>query len=414
MRILQPRRSPIASKRPAALAPTIALALGALLAAGCGSSSTGTGKQATAAPLAPVSPHGAGGLATRNTTRLGGADPVIDAAAIALATNPGLTPATRPGAVVLVDRGDWPAALAAATLAGAPLHAPLLYTEAGGLPAATRQALRAMTPTGARSVKAQVIAIGAAASITTGYSTFALRGSAAPGALAASIEGLARTIRGTAPHQVIVVGQDAPAALSMPAAGLAAEAGAPILMVGPTSIPAATSAVLRGLHRPAIYVVGPVSAVSNKVATRLERFGAVKRVGAGNPVENAIAVARFSNGAFGWGITEPGHGLVFANASRPLDAPAAASLSAGGDYGPLLLLESPHSLPRPLARYLSNIQPGYTEAPAYRPIHGVYNHGWLIGDELAISTTTQAELDAMLEIAPRPTAPTPTESAPTP
>ena len=31
----------------------------------------------------------------------------------------------------------------------------------------------------------------------------------------------------------------------------------------------------------------------------------------------------------------------------------------------------------------------------------VYNHGWLIGDEQAISALAQAELDTVLEIAPR-------------
>ena len=55
----------------------------------------------------------------------------------------------------------------------------------------------------------------------------------------------------------------------------------------------------------------------------------------------SIAVARYTDGEFGWGVKEPGHGLVFANSGRPLDAPAAALLSATGNYGPLLLLESP-------------------------------------------------------------------------
>jgi hypothetical protein len=118
------------------------------------------------------------------------------------------------------------------------------------------------------------------------------------------------------------------------------------------------------------------------------------------PVGNAIAVARFSDGVFGWGVKEPGHGLVFANAARALDAPAAALLSDTGQYGPLLLLPGPLGVPPPLSRYLSNIQPAYGRAPQYQPVHGAYNHGWLIGDEAAISAATQAEIDAMLEIVP--------------
>ncbi len=118
-----------------------------------------------------------------------------------------------------------------------------------------------------------------------------------------------------------------------------------------------------------------------------------------DPVENAISVSRFSRGTFGWGIHEAGHGLVFANLARALDAPAAAPLSAHGDYGPLLLLGHSASVPAPLTRYLSNIEPGYTAT--IPPVREVYNHGWLIGDERAISALAQAEIDTVLEIAPR-------------
>ena len=55
-----------------------------------------------------------------------------------------------------------------------------------------------------------------------------------------------------------------------------------------------------------------------------------------DPVANAIAFARFSDGSFGWNVVDPGHGLVFATTQRPLDAAAAAPLSASGTYGPLL------------------------------------------------------------------------------
>jgi hypothetical protein len=133
------------------------------------------------------------------------------------------------------------------------------------------------------------------------------------------------------------------------------------------------------------------------------------------PAENAIAVARFGEGPFGWAIEQPGHGLAFANASRPLDAPAAAPLSASGDYAPLLLLEDPDQIPGALSEFLSDIEPGYSDAPEYQPVRGVYNHGWLIGDGRAITATVQAELDAMLEISPRSSSSsTPSSSTATP
>jgi hypothetical protein len=54
-----------------------------------------------------------------------------------------------------------------------------------------------------------------------------------------------------------------------------------------------------------------------------------------------------------------------------------------------------------LSSYLSDIRPAYGSAPEYQPVRGVYNHGWLIGDDEAIAPAVQAELDAMLEIAPQ-------------
>ena len=207
-----------------------------------------------------------------------------------------------------------------------------------------------------------------------------------------------------------------PPALAMPAAGLSAESGAPILLVGPTSVPAATSSELAGLHRPTIYVIGP-SALHGSVFAELARLGTVKHIGGtsgeeASPAANAIAVARFADGSFGWGIHEPGHGLVFVNPSRPLDAPAAAPLSASGDFGPLLLLDASSSpargstagtsIPPELTTYLSDIKPAYS--PQVPPVRSVYNHGWLIGDEQAISAVTQAEIDTLLETTPSATA----------
>ncbi len=406
--------------------------------------------------MAGTSQLAASGLATKNTTRLGGADPVADAAAVALATYPGLTPATRPQAVVLVDDRDWPAALAASALAGAPLRAPLLYSEGNSLPALSAQALAALKPTGAaRLGGVQVIEVGAATA-PTGYRTLALSGrpTASAGAalgeptgttgstsgeatraketggdeaaaVAAQVERLVGVLHGR-PHRVIVVGADGPPALAMPAAGLAAESGAPILPVDAATIPPATRRALARLRHPVIYAVGPPTAVSHAVLAKLTRFGAVRRIyptpgangatGPGtrgeDPADNAIAVARYSDGPFGWGVEQPGHGLVFANASRPLDAPAAAPLSANGDYAPMLLLEAHNQVPKTLREYLGDIQPAYTDAPEYQPVHGAYNHGWLIGDEEAIAPTVQAELDAMLEIAPQGTSSATTPAAP--
>src|SRR3954447_6796847 len=100
-------------------------------------------------------------FATKNTTRVGGADPIADAAAIARAVYPSLSPGTRPKAVTLVDGGDWRAALAASVLMAAPIRAPVLLGEGTSLPDATSEALDALAPSGSKPAGgAQVVRIG--------------------------------------------------------------------------------------------------------------------------------------------------------------------------------------------------------------------------------------------------------------
>lgn len=386
------------------------LLLAAAGLAGCGK---GGGEQQTAGgptrQLAPVAAQGAVSLATRNTTRLGGADAPADAAAVARAVYPGLTPATRPLSVVLVNVHDWPAALMASVLSSAPTNAPILFSEGNTLPAVSSQTLEAMHPLGAPALGgAQVIEIGTSAPIPHRYIARKLPTSGTA-ATAAAIEQLAVSLDGEgAPHQVIVLADDLSPALAMPAAGLAAQSGAPIVEVTPGQpLPAATAGILAGLHRPSIYMIDAAS-VGGVTMASLRHLGPLKTITPGGgaaspetPVRSAIEVARYTDGNFGWGVKEPGHGLVFANTNRPLDAPAAALLSATGDYGPLLLLASATQVPPALASYLSDIQPAYS-TPQFPPVRGAYNHGWLIGDEGAISSVTQAEIDSVLEIRPQP------------
>lgn len=394
------------------------IAAGALIA-GCGKASlplqstgtsTGTSTESTtggAASSTPaqssstlLGPSGSGGIATGSTSRLGGASPLVDAAAVARALYPGLTPSGRPQAVVIADSGDWAAALAASALAGAPLRAPILYSEGESLPAVTRAALEAMHPTGASALGgAQVIAVGASLTLPH-YHTLELSAST-PYRLAGKVADLAAELHGGHTGAAIIAGIAGPRALSMPAAGLAAESGDPILLSGSGGLPAATRKQLRKLGRPPVYAIGPEAAIPATVLAELRHQEPAHRIGGGEAVENAIKVAAFTDGSFGWGVEEPGHGLVFANLSRPLDAPAAAPLSAGADYAPLLLLGASEGIPTALQVYLRDIQPGYTSAPQSLPVRGVYNHGWLVGDGAAISFKTQSELDALLRSVPR-------------
>jgi hypothetical protein len=331
-------------------------------------------------------------FATSNTTRVAGADPVADAAATALASHPSTGGLEGPAAVSLVDLGDWPAGIAAASLVAEPVGAPILLTDGGEVPELTASALRDLAPAGSGATDdKQAFRIGDAAE-PDGLRTLDVQGSN-PAGVAAEIDRLRTELAGR-PEHVVVAASDEPA-FAMPAAAWAARSGDPVLFSGRQTVPKATLDAL-GRHEDApVYVLGPESAISEKAFERIDEASAgAERVAGADPVENAIEFARFSSGGFGWNLNDPGHGFVVANADRPADAGAAAALSASGTWGPLLVTDDPEALPSALRGYLLDLKPGYQDDPT----RAVYNHIWVIGDQGAISVAQQAQLDELAEL----------------
>lgn len=348
---------------------------------------------AEAPPTQAPSELGYPDFATNNTTRVGGADPASNAAAVALAAYPSTEESRRPGAVVLVDAGDWRTATAAAVLMAEPLRAPLLVAEESGLPETTQAALDALDPTGAGIPKnTQAFAVGAAAVPSD------LKATRAKGAGAAGAAALAR-LRDRLferPPEHVLVAPSAQPAFAMPAAAWAARSGDPVLFTGSRKLPAATATALERHPDVPVYVLGPSSAISSAAVREIgEIVDRVRRVSGEDPVSNAIALARYDDGGFGWNVNDPGHGFVVARSDSPLDAAAAAPLSGSGTWGPLLLTDNADTLPAALRDYLLDVKPGYTTDPT----RAFYNHVWIIGNQDAIGVKQQAEIDELAELA---------------
>jgi hypothetical protein len=334
-------------------------------------------------------------FATKNTTRVAGEDPIADAAGVALATSPATGGIEGPPAVTLIPEGDWTAAVAAAVLVADPVGAPILVSTRDEVPDLTLTALTALAPQGSpKTGDSQLFRIGNAVAPRGLRLRNVLGGN--PAELAAEIADLRERLTGRRPEHVVLASSDRPE-FSMPAAAWAARSGDPVLYVQRDSVPAPTLEKLRDLGDVPTYLLAPESVVSDKVADRIRKETEVppRRIGEDDPITNAIAFARYTDGTFGWNITDPGHGLVIANATRPIDAGAAAPLSASGKWGPLLLTEDADSLPAPLEGFLLDIKPGFVTDPT----RAVYNHAWLIGDDSAISVDVQAQIDELLELA---------------
>jgi hypothetical protein len=332
-------------------------------------------------------------FATNNTTRIGGADPASNAAAVALAVYPATEEAQRPRAVTLVNEDDWQTAIAAAVLMAEPLGAPMLISGPDGLPDPTADALGALDPPGSRATEgAQAFVVGGA-SAPGDLKTRVVGGTGAAGA--ATIAGLRDMLFGDPPRHILVAPAAQPS-FAMPAAAWAARSGDPVLFSEADRLPAPTASLLKRYRDVPVYVLGPSSAISSEVVRRIAQINPqVRRVSGEDPVENAIALARYDDGDFGWNVNDPGHGFVVARSDSILDAVAAAPLSASGTWGPLLLTESADTLPPALRGYFLDIKPGYTTDPT----RAFYNHVWVIGDQEAIDVNQQAEIDELAELA---------------
>ncbi len=399
---------PTALKGIAALVLVAIVFIVAAVIGGSGGSDGETGSAAPAPAPAPAQEGEAAGapatqtpeqlgypaFATNNTTRVGGSDPAANAAAVALAVFPSLSPVQQPAAVTLVDAGDWAGAIAASVLMSAPVRAPILISNGAELPDVSAEALDALDPQGSGATRgATAFAIGAA-SAPEGEETTRVKAGTEAAATAAAIAALRDRLFGSDPDHIVVVPANRPD-LAMPAAAWAARSGDPVLFAAGAELPKPTAAVLQRHKDVPVYVLGPSSAIPSRAVRAIAKIGnEVHRVSGEDPVANAIAFARYADGGFGWNVNDPGHGFVLARTDSPLDAAAAAPLSASGTWGPLLLTDSATDLPAPLREYFLDVKPGYTT----NPTRAFYNHVWVIGDQEAIDVAQQAEVDELAEL----------------
>ncbi len=331
-------------------------------------------------------------FATNNTTRIGGSTPAANAAGAALAAFPSVTPEQRPDAVTMVGEEDWAGAIAAAVLMAEPVRAPILFSGTEDIPEVTGEALDALDPQGSPATgEAPLFAVGRvaypgqAAPIDSGD----------PATTAAQIATLRDRLVGKPPRHVVVASSAHPD-FAMPAAAWAARSGDPVLYSEPGKLPTATAEALRKHAQVPVYVLGPSSAISSDVVREIGKISKrVKRVSGEDPVANALALARYRDGSFGWNVNDPGHGFVLARSDSPADAAAAAPLSASGTWGPLLLTDDAAELPAEVRNYFLDVKPGYTTDPT----RAFYNHVWVIGDQDAISVEQQAEVNELAELA---------------
>jgi Cell wall binding domain 2 (CWB2) len=345
----------------------------------------------------PATPEALGypSFATDNTTRIGGSDPAANAAAAALAVFPSTTPGQRPAAVTLVGEEDWAGAIAAAVLMAPPVRAPVLFSAADELPQASEEAMAALDPQGTEGTGGAALFAVGSVSLPSGAGKTTRVDSGDAASTAAQVATLRERLVGKPPAHFVLASSSRPD-FAMPAAAWAARSGDPVLYAGSGELPGPTAAILKAHPKVRVYVLGPPTAISAEVVKEIAELSQrVKRVAGEDPVANALALARYRGGDFGWDINDPGHGFVLARSDSPADAAAAAPPSAAGTRGPLLLTDDPEALPANLRSYFLDLKPGYTSDPT----RAFYNHVWIVGDEEAVSVEQQAEVNELAELA---------------
>ena len=266
------------------------------------------------------------GFATKNTTRVGGADPVADAAGVAQASTPRAraTRARRPSRSS--TRKDWRAAISAAQLMGRPLRAPVLLSDGDELPDATQprstsSTRRAPTKAGERA----------------GHPRRRRADAGGPASHRRRGRRLRRARRGDRPppHRGRGRAERAPwwsrrrarpSSRCPPRPGRRSPA---TRCCGPSatrSPPATKAAITRApapAHLRARAGVGDLRAV-RQAARRARRRRAASPAPTRSPTRSRSRAS--TTGASAGTSVDPGHGLVFASTERPADAAAAAAL----------------------------------------------------------------------------------------
>ncbi|WP_261134213.1 cell wall-binding repeat-containing protein [Bacillus sp. Marseille-Q3570] len=336
---------------------------------------------------------------SKNVTRLNTTDPVEMAVMTSQTIWPSTHKENRPGAIILAPLEDWAISSASADLIHHPNDGPLLFIEKDSIPEITRNEIDRLNPKG-NMTGAEIMVMGdvddSVIDSLKGYEVKHIKGDA-PAEFAKEIDKTYAEMNEKYPESVIVGSlEDDDQLYTTPAVNWIAHMPEPLLYVSEDGVPEATKQALEKRKGKAnIYLLGPESIISKDTEEVLSEYGKVTRISGETPIENSIAFARFKdkNTNFGWGLTDPGHGISFISSSTPDLALAGAPFAHLGKHAPMVWLED-GQLNQTHYEFFSDIKPTFKD----NPTNGPYNHAFLLGNKEAVSFKVQGIIDDKLEI----------------
>jgi hypothetical protein len=329
-----------------------------------------------------------------NVARIPGVSAADVAGAAILAAYP---PGQRsPNGWILFPVKDWQRAATGAQFVGKPVGGALLPMGNGFLPPASADLIGRLHPPGfPRGNGLQALILSNAgeeviSALQRENVKLSQLTSSTPVKLAADLV----PYRGGWAHRYssnIVIVSDEDRDYGLPAAAWSAFSGDTLTFVHRNSVPAETKGLLAQreklrIDKPAIYVVGPKSAVSDSVVKELHRYGPVKRIAGIDAADTAVRLARYKDPktGFGWGVTKGSANFSFVNRQRWGDAFGAINMAGSGPRAPILLTDNSTTLPGTVQSYLEGL----------RSAEG--NQGYVFGDPRSISPPLLAQIDKLL------------------
>lgn len=337
---------------------------------------------------------------TKNVTRLQASDPVTMAVQVSQTVWPATHRQNRPGTIILAPAHQWRMTLASADLIHHPNNGPILLTKNGRLPEVTWREIQRLQPKGNPNGIELMVVGELSKQALKKLSSYQIQQIEAEtwAEFAQKIDEIyARASGGKYPAGVIIVSQaESAKKFSLTAANWIAHMPEPLLYVKKNKIPPATKEALQKRNGKArLYVLGPEKIISQKVVNELKKYGSVTRIAGDTPIETSIAFAKFKDKetGFGWGLQEPGHGLVFVSTETPAFALVGAPFAHLGKHAPLIWLKN-GKLTEAHYNFLSLLKPTFVHSPT----EGPYNHAYLLGSVQDVSFRTQGIIDSALEI----------------
>ncbi|MDZ5473924.1 cell wall-binding repeat-containing protein [Bacillus sp. 31A1R] len=340
-------------------------------------------------------------LSTKNVTRLHATNPIEAAIGVSQTIWPSTHDENKPGTVILAPVENWQVALASTNLIHHPNNGPVLYYKDGKIPAETLDEIKRLGPLG-NTNGTEIMVMGSLEEKETeqlkDYKVETMT-AVDPAQFAQDIDKKYAEITGEITDGVIIVSVEDDAKLhSIIAANWIAHMPEPILFVTKDDVPEFTKQALSLRNNKAsLYILGPESVISKNVEDTLSDYGKVTRIAGETPTETSLAFAKFKdqNIKFGWGISNPGHGLEFVSTESPEMAIVGAPFAHLGKHAPMIWLDNGEATD-PVHEYLGLLKPTFKDDPTVGP----YTHVYLLGSTELVSRETQGMIDLMIEISP--------------